>query len=113
MKLGCIGLGHMGQGMAARLLQMGHEVTVYDRTAAKAEGLRQRGAKVAGRMSEACDGDAVLTMVSDDAALPRAREWITQPVAAGCLDCQSFHAFLASVNWSEGNGWTERGIRVT
>ena len=36
MKVGIIGLGGMGTGMAANLLKAGHEVTVYNRTAAKA-----------------------------------------------------------------------------
>ena len=39
MKVGFIGLGHMGAGMAAKLLKAGHEVTVYNRTRAKAEAL--------------------------------------------------------------------------
>ena len=33
MKVGFIGLGQMGSGMAASLLQAGHEVSVYNRTA--------------------------------------------------------------------------------
>jgi 3-hydroxyisobutyrate dehydrogenase-like beta-hydroxyacid dehydrogenase len=32
MKVGFIGLGHMGTAMVGRLLQGGHEVTVYNRT---------------------------------------------------------------------------------
>ena len=39
MKVGFIGLGNMGAGMAASLLKAGHEVAVYNRTAAKAEAL--------------------------------------------------------------------------
>ena len=42
MKVGIIGLGGMGTGMAANLLKAGHEVTVYNRTAAKAETLVAR-----------------------------------------------------------------------
>ena len=45
MKVGFIGLGQMGAGMAANLLKAGHEVTVYNRTRAKAEALVRRGAK--------------------------------------------------------------------
>jgi 3-hydroxyisobutyrate dehydrogenase-like beta-hydroxyacid dehydrogenase len=69
MKLGFIGLGHMGHAMAGRLLQAGHDVTVYNRTPEKAQALRTKGAKVASSVSEACQGDAVITMVSDDAAI--------------------------------------------
>jgi 3-hydroxyisobutyrate dehydrogenase-like beta-hydroxyacid dehydrogenase len=45
MKVGFIGLGHMGSGMAANLLLAGHEVTVYNRTRERAEALAGRGAK--------------------------------------------------------------------
>jgi 3-hydroxyisobutyrate dehydrogenase-like beta-hydroxyacid dehydrogenase len=37
MKVGFVGLGHMGSAMAAGLLKAGHEVIVYNRTRAKAE----------------------------------------------------------------------------
>jgi 3-hydroxyisobutyrate dehydrogenase-like beta-hydroxyacid dehydrogenase len=37
MKVGFIGLGHMGAGMAANLLNAGHDVTVYNRTRTKVE----------------------------------------------------------------------------
>ena len=69
MKVGFIGLGRMGAGMAARLLKAGHEVTVYNRTPAKAEALVARGAKAAGDVSDACRGDAVITMLADDTAV--------------------------------------------
>ena len=39
MKVGFIGLGNMGSGMAANLLKAGHEVTVYNRTPSKAQAL--------------------------------------------------------------------------
>ncbi len=44
MKVGFVGLGHTGSGMAASLLKAGHEVTVYNRTRAKAEPLIAQGA---------------------------------------------------------------------
>src|SRR5437667_130478 len=37
MRVGFIGLGHMGAGMAANLLRAGHEVTVYNRTPKRPE----------------------------------------------------------------------------
>jgi glutamyl-tRNA reductase len=40
MKVGFIGLGHMGAGMATNLLEGGHDVTVYNRSRAKAEALK-------------------------------------------------------------------------
>ena len=45
MKIGFIGLGHMGAGMAASLLKAGHEVSVYNRTRTKADKLVAQGAK--------------------------------------------------------------------
>jgi 3-hydroxyisobutyrate dehydrogenase-like beta-hydroxyacid dehydrogenase len=39
MKVGFIGLGNMGSGMAANLLKAGHALTVYNRTPARAEAL--------------------------------------------------------------------------
>jgi 6-phosphogluconate dehydrogenase len=49
MKVGFIGLGHMGSGMAVNLLKAGHQVTVYNRTLAKVESLVAQGAKVSNR----------------------------------------------------------------
>jgi len=69
MKIGFIGLGHMGSGMASSLLRAGHDVTVYNRTPAKASELVKKGAIAASRISEACDADAVITMLANDAAV--------------------------------------------
>jgi 3-hydroxyisobutyrate dehydrogenase-like beta-hydroxyacid dehydrogenase len=49
MKVGFVGLGHMGSGMAANLLKAGHVVSVYNRTTAKIEPLVSLGAKAAKR----------------------------------------------------------------
>ncbi len=69
MKVGFIGLGHMGAGMAGNLLKAGHEVTVYNRTRAKAEALVRRGATEAATIADACRGDAVFTMLANDDAV--------------------------------------------
>jgi len=69
MKVGFIGLGHMGTGMAASLLRAGHEVTVYNRTPGKAQGLVAQGARAAAGVADACGGDAVVTMLADDGAV--------------------------------------------
>ena len=67
MKVGFIGLGRMGQAMAARVHGGGHELVVYNRTRAKCADLEKAGAKVAGSMAEACRGrDVVISMVTDD-----------------------------------------------
>jgi len=66
-KVGFIGLGRMGQGMAGRYLHAGFEVAVWNRSKAKAEDLIARGARWAASPADAADGaDAVVTMVADD-----------------------------------------------
>lgn len=69
MKVGLIGLGNMGTGMAASLIRKGHEVTVYNRTADKAQALVQQGARFAPQVADACKGEAVITMLADDRAV--------------------------------------------
>jgi 3-hydroxyisobutyrate dehydrogenase-like beta-hydroxyacid dehydrogenase len=69
MKVGFISLGHMGTAMARRLVEAGHVVTVYNRTASKAQALIDQGALLAPRVADACHGDAVITMLADDAAI--------------------------------------------
>ena len=69
MDIGLVGLGRMGAGIAKALLRSGHQLTVYNRTRAKAEALGKEGVKVAASVAEACRGEVVLTMLADDAAL--------------------------------------------
>jgi 3-hydroxyisobutyrate dehydrogenase len=60
--IGFLGLGSMGAGMAGRLLDAGFEVVVHNRTAAKAEALAERGAKVASSPAEAARSADVLLL---------------------------------------------------
>ena len=69
MKIGFLGLGNMGEPIAANLITAGHQLTVWNRTASKAEPLVKQGAKLAKNVAEAAGNEAVLTMVADDAAL--------------------------------------------
>jgi 3-hydroxyisobutyrate dehydrogenase-like beta-hydroxyacid dehydrogenase len=69
MKVGFIGLGNMGAGMAANLLKAGHEVTVYNRTRAKADELVKQDATAATGVSDVCRADAVMTMLANDEAV--------------------------------------------
>ena len=69
MDIGFIGLGNMGRGMAANLVNAGHTVTVYNRDAAKADPLVRQGATLARTVAEACGGDVVMTMLADDGAV--------------------------------------------
>ena len=64
-----IGLGRMGFGMARRLLDCGHELRVFNRTAARGDDLVRRGAVRMHTPGEACAGaEAVVSMVTDDQA---------------------------------------------
>ena len=69
MKIGFIGLGHMGSAMAANLVKAGHHVTVFNRSPEKRRKLVELGAHEAARIADACRGEAVITMLADDAAL--------------------------------------------
>ena len=69
MKIGFIGLGNMGAAMAANLLKAGHELTVWNRSTAKSQGLVADGARLAGTVADASGGDLVLTMLANDAAV--------------------------------------------
>ncbi len=70
MKVGFIGLGRMGQGMARRVLDAGNDLIAYNRTPEKAKDLGDAGATVVDTIAAATqDRDVVITMVTDDAAL--------------------------------------------
>lgn len=63
-RIGWIGAGQMGLQMAARLLDTGHDVAIYNRTAAKAAPIVSRGAVAVERPADLADRDVVFTMVS-------------------------------------------------
>jgi 3-hydroxyisobutyrate dehydrogenase len=71
-KIGFIGLGRMGQGMAARLLSAKHQVTVWNRSPDKAAALVSSGATLAETPAAAArDADAIFTMLANDDAAER------------------------------------------
>jgi 3-hydroxyisobutyrate dehydrogenase len=68
-RVAILGLGIMGSGMAANWLAKGFEVAVWNRTAAKAQALASKGAKVAATPREAAtSADFIFAMVADDDA---------------------------------------------
>ncbi|WP_262885380.1 NAD(P)-dependent oxidoreductase [Foetidibacter luteolus] len=70
MTLGFIGLGNLGTPIAENLLNKGHALQVYNRTASKADALKAKGAIVCSSIKQlATDCDIVFSIVSDDAAL--------------------------------------------
>ena len=62
--IGWIGAGRMGFALAARLLDAGYDVAVYNRTRSKAEPLEARGATIVDRPLDLANRDVVFTMVS-------------------------------------------------
>lgn len=68
-RIGFLGLGNMGRGMAVRLAQAGHQVVAYNRTRGKVEALAGAGVQAADTPREAAQGtEAVFSMVGDDPA---------------------------------------------
>jgi 3-hydroxyisobutyrate dehydrogenase len=66
-RLGWVGAGRMGSSLAARLLEAGCDLAVYNRTRAKAEPLAELGATLVDAPSELADRDIVFTMVAGPA----------------------------------------------
>ncbi|WP_090535253.1 NAD(P)-dependent oxidoreductase [Paraburkholderia sartisoli] len=69
MDIGFIGLGEMGAVMVANILKAGHTVRVWNRSPERAQALSAAGAQVVATPAEAFAGDAVFSMLADDAAL--------------------------------------------
>jgi 3-hydroxyisobutyrate dehydrogenase len=69
LRIGWIGAGRMGAAMASRLAAAGEDVTVWNRTRAKAEALTEVGCHVADQIADLRDHDVVFTMVSGPADL--------------------------------------------
>ena len=69
MRIGFIGLGNMGSGMAANLLKAGHQVIAYNRSQAKVDALAARGAVAARSVAEASSADIVFSMLANDDAV--------------------------------------------
>ena len=63
-RIGWIGMGRMGYPMAERLLKAGYDVSVWNRTRAKAEPLTKVGAKVVDNLTELKDVDVLFSIVS-------------------------------------------------
>jgi 3-hydroxyisobutyrate dehydrogenase len=70
MQIGLAGLGGMGSAIAARLMEVGHDVTVWNRTPAKTKPLADAGAKLAATPAALAGAvDTVITILTDAAAI--------------------------------------------
>src|SRR6266446_5705468 len=63
-KIGWIGMGRMGFPMAERLLKAGYDVSIWNRTRAKAEPLKEKGGKVVDKLADLAGADVVFSIVS-------------------------------------------------
>src|SRR5438094_5832332 len=64
LKIGWVGMGRMGSPMAERLLKAGYDVSIWNRTRAKAEPLAAKGGKVVDHMAELAGADVLFSIVS-------------------------------------------------
>jgi 3-hydroxyisobutyrate dehydrogenase-like beta-hydroxyacid dehydrogenase len=69
MRIGFIGLGRMGGHVAENLLKAGHGVTVWNRSKAPVEALVAKGAVAAATPEDALKGEAVFSMLANDAVM--------------------------------------------
>ena len=70
MRIGIAGLGRMGPAIASRLIEAGHQVTVWNRLPEKAKLLVEAGARLAATPAElASQAEAVVTILTDAAAI--------------------------------------------
>jgi len=99
MNIGFIGLGQMGRGMAARLLERGYRVGVWNRTPAAAQALGEQGAQVARRPHDLLDAEVVITMLADDAAVDAV--WIASNMVRE-VPAATIHLNMASVSLHMG-----------
>ena len=99
MKIGFIGLGQMGRGMASRLIDSGHQLTVWNRSPAAAAPFAARGARVANIPDETLAGEVVVTMLADDTAVEAV--WITSGLLQK-LPAGTVHLNMASVSLPTG-----------
>jgi len=75
LKIGIVGTGRMGAAMASRLMSLGHEVTVWSRTADKTKPLAAAGAKVAATPAAvARDAELVISILTNSEAIAAAYE---------------------------------------
>jgi 3-hydroxyisobutyrate dehydrogenase len=120
-KLGYLGLGMMGLPMTRRLLNAGHDVTVWNRSSGKAEALVKAGAKPAARPCDVAASASIIFLCLTDAAA--VEEVVFGPdglaTAAGSgklvVDFSSIHpdaarALATRLKLANGMGWIDAPV---
>jgi len=105
VRIGFIGLGQMGSGMAARLCEQGHTLIVWNRSSAAAHALAERGAVVATDPAQTLDSDIVISMLADDEAVRSV--WIASDLASRA-SAKTLHLNMASVSLTMANELVQR-----
>jgi 3-hydroxyisobutyrate dehydrogenase-like beta-hydroxyacid dehydrogenase len=86
MRVGFIGLGLMGSGIARNMLAAGVDLVVWNRSPEKAAPLAEAGAAVAPSLQAACErSDVVATMLADDAALVEVAAKVRESLPPGAI----------------------------
>ena len=120
-KLGYLGLGMMGFPMSRRLIKAGHDVTVWNRSAAKMAALVEAGAKAAGCPRDVASAAGIIFMCVTDAAAVETvvfgRDGIAEAPGSGKLvvDFSSIHpdaarALAARLKAANGMGWIDAPV---
>jgi 3-hydroxyisobutyrate dehydrogenase-like beta-hydroxyacid dehydrogenase len=120
-KLGYLGLGMMGFPMARRLINAGHDVTVWNRSSGKAAPLVEAGGKQAACPGEVANAASILFMCLTDAAAVEevvfGPDGLATAVGAGKLvvDFSSIHpdatrAIAARLKLANGMGWIDAPV---
>ena len=93
-KIGWIGIGRMGSPMAERLLKAGYDVSIWNRTRAKAEPLAANGGKIVDKLSDLASCDVVFSIVSHGKDLEQVYFGKDGVLSGGkapkiCVDCST------------------------
>ena len=115
MKIGFVGIGPMGAGMARLLLDAGHSLSVHNRTQARAQTLVDAGARWSATPADAAqDAELVFSMLADDAAVEAMTlgpDGIAEGLAAGAVHVSSstisvaLSGRLAAAHGDRGQGY--------
>lgn len=112
-KIAYLGMGIMGQGMAANLLKAGHEVTVWNRTPERCAPLVEKGAKQAATPAEAvADAEIIMYCLAEDSAVKETvfgDNGILSNVRAGqiAIDMTTAHP---NTSRAEAAAYAEKGV---
>jgi 3-hydroxyisobutyrate dehydrogenase len=109
LSVALLGLGTMGSGMAANLLRAGVPLTVYNRTASKAEPFAAQGARIATSPADAAKGaQLIIAMLSDDAASREAWLGSEGALAAASAGTILIECSTISPDWADELGGLAR-----